>query len=79
MGCSRVGLAWAVEGVAQSSPYSITEFPIFARRWSPVPNLAERVLVLVNLSSWLLANPAQHQRDRRKVLQQMALRPATDG
>ena len=35
-------------------------------------------LVLVNLSSWLLANPAQHQRDPREVLQQMALRPATD-
>ena len=30
LGCSRVGLAWAVEGVAQSSPYSKTEFPIFA-------------------------------------------------
>ena len=40
--------------------------------------LAELVLILVNLSSWLLANPAQHQRDPREVLQQMALRLATD-
>ena len=40
--------------------------------------LAELVLVLVNLSSWLLANPAQHQRDPREVLQQMALRLVVD-
>ena len=40
--------------------------------------LVELVLVLVNLSSWLLANPAQHQRDPREVLQQMALRLAVD-
>ena len=77
-GCSRVGLTWAVEGVAQSAPYSKPEFPIFARRRSPVPNLAELVLILVNLSSWLLANPAQHQRDPREVLQQMTLRLAVD-
>ena len=31
-----MGLTWAVEGVAQSSPYSRTEFPIFARRRSLV-------------------------------------------
>ena len=38
MGCSRVGLTWAVEGVAQSSPYSKSEFPIFVRRltWTDV-------------------------------------------
>ena len=78
MGCSRMGLARAVEGVARSSPYSRTVLPISARCRSPVPNLAELVLVLVNLSSWLLANPAQTQRDPREVLQQMALRLAVD-
>ena len=43
-----------------------------------MPNLTEPALVLVNLSSWLLANPAQHQRNPREVLQQMALRLAGD-
>ena len=37
-----MGLAWAVEGVAQSSPYSKTEFPIFARRRSPCQNVEHR-------------------------------------
>lgn len=52
---------------------------LLAEVWSDGDEaLAELVLVLVNLSSWLLANPAQHQRDPREVLHQMALRLAVD-
>ncbi len=40
--------------------------------------LAELALVLVNLTSWLIANPPQHQHDPQTILQEMALRIAND-